>query len=109
VVDPPEQLHLPIDAEDVADWMMFSESPVETALIICQRRAAEGRVAGIVLLLKGTDSGGSFVWSETDSLLLSLAVNVSDPWDLNRWVETILRPLEVRGLLMSSRSATTDG
>lgn len=93
--------YLPIDAEDVADWKMFSEDSAELALEVCRRRAAEGKVAGVVLLLKDSDSGGSFVWTDEADLLVSLSVNVTDPWDLNRWVEAIVRPLDASGVLES--------
>lgn len=93
--------YLPMDAEDVADWKMFSEDSAELALEICRHRAAEGKVAGVVLLLKDSDSGGSFVWTDEADLLVSLSVNVTDPWDLNRWVEAIVRPLDAIGVLES--------
>ena len=89
--------YLPEDAEDAADWKMFSTDSAEQVLEVCGQRESEGRVAGLVLLLKNTDSGGSFVWSVEGTLLVSLSVNVSNPWDLNRWVETILRPLSENG------------
>jgi hypothetical protein len=93
--------YLPIDAQDVGDWTLFSEESVEVAIEICCRRAGEGKVAGVVLLLKDTESGGSFVWADERNLLVSLSVNVSNRWDLNRWTEAIVRPLDMHSNLES--------
>jgi hypothetical protein len=87
--------YLPLEATDVSDWNLFSDESAEVALAACRARDELGLPAAIVLLQKGTDCGGAFLWFDGRILSVSLNVNVFDDWDFNRWVAHIGQQLEV--------------
>jgi hypothetical protein len=73
---------------DGSDWTIFSDTSIAEVVSIVQRKDELTRTAGLVLLFRGTQVGGSFLWHDRKSVSVSLSINritTDDGWTDANW------------------------